>query len=85
MVGLRLGVFSKHMWFIVYYYLSVFPTGYDRTNFFISGLLGVIMVIDPRKKIGHEGSSEVCKILGCLKCNYENCIFIRERLYSVVF
>ncbi len=24
---------------------------------------------------------KVCKMLGCLKCNYENCIFIRERLY----
>ncbi len=26
---------------------------------------------------------EVCKMLGCLKCNYENCIFIRERLTCI--
>ncbi len=47
------------------------------TNFFISDALGVI---DPRNKFGHESLSEVRKMLGCLKCNYENCIFIWERL-----
>ena len=43
-------------------------------------------MIDPRKKFGHESSFEVCKMLGCLKCKYENCIFIRERLrYGSIF
>ncbi len=31
-------------------------------------------------KFGRESSFEVRKMLGCLKCKYENCIFIRERL-----
>ncbi len=52
----------------------------DRTNFFISGGLEVI---DPRKKIGRESSSEIRKMLGCLKYKYENCIFIRERLVNI--
>ncbi len=37
-------------------------------------------VIDPRKKFDRESSSKVCKMLRCLKRNYENCIFIREYL-----
>ncbi len=40
-------------------YFSMFPPGYDQTNFFISGVLGMI---DPRKKIGGERSSEVRKM-----------------------
>ncbi len=32
------------------------------------------------KKSAAKSSSEVRKMLGCLKCNYENCIFIWERL-----
>ena len=32
-------------------------------------------VIDSRKKFDRESSSEVRKMLGCLKCKYENCIF----------
>ncbi len=38
----------------------------------------ILGVIDPRKKFGRESLSQVRKILGCLKCKYENCIFIRE-------
>ena len=36
--------------------ILMFPVGYERTYFFISGILGVI---DPRKKFGHESSSKV--------------------------
>ncbi len=39
----------------------------------------------PHKKFGRESSSEVRKMLGCLKCKYQNCIFIRERLHARVF
>ncbi len=37
-------------------------------------------MIDWRKKFDPKGSSEVCKMWGCLKCKYENCIFICRRL-----
>ncbi len=43
----------------------------------ISDVLGVI---DSRKKLDHKNSSEVGKMLGCLKCKYENCIFIFQWL-----
>ena len=49
----------------------------DRTNFFISGVLGVI---DPRKKSVRKRSSKVRQMLECWKFKYENCIFIRECL-----
>ena len=34
----------------------------------------------PQRKIDAESLSEVRKILGCLKCKYADCIFIRQRL-----
>ncbi len=37
----------------------------------------------PQKKFSRESSSEVRKILGCLKCKYENCIFIQEHLFGI--
>ncbi len=37
----------------------------------ISDILGLI---DSRKKFDHESTSEVRKMLGCLKCKYKNCI-----------
>ena len=40
---------------------------------------------DPRKKFAHESSSEVRKMLGCLKRKYENCIFIRRRRTSALY
>ncbi len=45
--------------------------------FFISDVLGIM---DWIKKFDRESSSEVCKMWGCLKCKYENCIFIFWRL-----
>ncbi len=53
----------------------------SRSNFFFSGVLGVI---DPRTKFDRKSSSEVHKMLGCLKCKYENCIFIREHFFSIL-
>ncbi len=50
-------------------------------HIFISGVLGVI---DPRKKYGRESSSEVRKMMGCLKCKYENCIFLSENAFIQV-
>ena len=44
-----------------------------QTDFFVSDVLGVI---NSRKKFDRESSSEVHKMLGCLKSKYENCIFI---------
>ena len=41
--------------------ITMFPVGYDRTNFFILGVMGMI---DPRNKIDRESSSEVLKMLG---------------------
>ncbi len=46
---------------------------FSRSNFFLQS-------IDSRKKFDRESSSEVRKMLGCLKCKYENCIFICRRL-----
>ncbi len=37
-------------------------------------------MIDSRKKFDRESSSKVRKMLGCLKCKYENSIFICRRL-----
>ena len=37
-----------------------------------------------RKKFDRECSSEVCKMFGCLKRKFENCIFIRERLMYII-
>ena len=44
----------------------------------------VLGVIDSRKKIGFESSSEVCEMLQCLKCKYENRIFICRCLYCII-
>ena len=35
-----------------------------------------------KKEFGLESPSEVHKMLGCLKCKYDNCIFIFRRLYK---
>ncbi len=54
----------------------------SRWNFFLGSIIsGVLGVVDSRKKFDRESSSEVRKMFGRLKCNYENCIFIRERLH----
>ena len=57
-----------------------FPRGRTELTFFILGVLGVI---DPRKKIDRESSSEVRKMLGCLNKKCKNCNFICQRLYSI--
>ncbi len=53
---------------------------FSRSNIFLgSFILGVLGGGDiPQKKIDCESSFEVLKMLGCLKCNYENCILFRE-------
>ncbi len=53
----------------------------SRPNFFVGSIIP--KTPDPRMKFGRESSSEVRQMLGCLKRNYENCIFIRERLNSM--
>ncbi len=59
------------------FHFSMFPVCQGQTDFFILDVLGVI---DSRKKFDRKSSSEVRKMLGCLKCKYENCIFICRRL-----
>ncbi len=48
------------------------PSVLGSNSLFHLGRLGG----DSRKKFNRKSSSEVRKMLGCLKCKYENCIFI---------
>ncbi len=59
--------------------LTLAHSEHGEINFFVSDIL---VMIDWRKKIDRESSSEVHKMWGCLKCKYENCIFIFWRLSS---
>ncbi len=58
-----------------------------RTSFYSQDMsyvfhLGCLAGDRPQKKIDFESSSEVPKMLGSLKCKYEDCIFIWERLLT---
>ncbi len=49
----------------------------SRSNFFLQSITPKPYEMTPDlEKFDHDCSSEVRKMLGCLKCKSENCIFI---------
>ena len=52
------------------------PQGDEKVRIFKTAQKGYLRRGLSRKKFDRESSSKVHKMLGCLKCKYENCIFI---------